>query len=200
MLNAPAPTATLDAVTTPYGPAPDYGPPPTMYPQYPMGTMGPVAERGGLAQPRPVRLAFWLTLGGAVLFLALMAVALAVSMDDIRDSARGNLIDAGKPFDEGDVSARASGTVFVLVFAALLAAAPLITFGSLLRGGRNWTRVLLTVLVSIGGFVALILMLPPYASLGLLLRLVALALAGVSIAIVALLFSRQANTFFTGPR
>jgi hypothetical protein len=171
-----------------------------MYPQYPMGTMGPVAERGTLAQPRAVRLAFWLTLGGALLFLALAALALSVSMDDLRDTARGNLTDAGDPFDEGDVRANASGTLFVLMFAALLATAPFITFGSLLRGGRNWTRVLLTVLVSIGGFVAVILMLPPYASLGLLLRLMALALAGVSIVIVALLFSREANTFFTGPR
>jgi hypothetical protein len=162
--------------------------------------MSPVAERGRLAQPRAVRLAFWLTLGGAVLFLAFVTIVLSASMDDIRDLARGNLTDAGDPFDEGDVNANASGTLFVLVFTALLATAPFVTFGSLLRRGRNWTRVLLTVLVSIGGFVALLLMLPPYPGPDLLLRLMALALAGVSIAIVGLLFSGGANTFFTGPR
>ena len=168
-----------------------------MYPMYPMA---PVAERGGLVQPRSVRLSFWLTLGGAVLFLALAAIALAGSMEEIRDEVRSEFTAEGRSFDEGDVSSGASGTVFVLMFASLVAVAPSIVFGSLLRRGRNWTRVLLTVLVSIGGFVTLIVMLPSYASFGLLIRLMALALVGLSIAIVALLFSRSSNEFFTGPR
>ena len=75
-----------------------------------------------------------------------------------------------------------------------------LTLGALLRRGRNWTRVLLTVLVSIGGFVTLILMVPPYPSYGLLIRLLAPALAGESVAIVALLFARASHEFFTGPR
>jgi hypothetical protein len=93
-----------------------------------------------------------------------------------------------------------AATIFVLMFASLVATAPYLTFGALLRRGRNPTRMLPTVLVSIGGFVTLILMVPPYASCGLLIRILAPALIGGSVAIVALLFARASNEFFTGRR
>lgn len=199
-MNKRAAGATLGGVTTPFGPPPDQGQPGYPPPMYPSLPMAPVAAQNELAHPRAVRLAFWLTLGGAVLFVALVAIALSVSAEDIRDLGRGTTSDGGAPVDEHTVRTNAAGTQFVLAFAALLATAPFITFGALLGGGRNWARVLLTVLVSVGGVLVLILMLPSYASYGLLIRLMAVALIGLSIAIVSLLFSRASNAFFTGPR
>jgi hypothetical protein len=54
-----------------------------------------------------VRLAFWLTLGGAALFLALVALAMSVSMDDLRDTARGNLRGRFKTLRIGDLAGQA---------------------------------------------------------------------------------------------
>ena len=91
-------------------------------------------------------------------------------------------------------------SAFFYVLLAVVAAAPFITFGALLGTGRNWVRVLLTVLLSVGGFISLIALLTPYSEADALLRVIALMLLGISVAVITLLFSSAANRFFAGPR
>ncbi|OLF07477.1 hypothetical protein BLA60_26455 [Actinophytocola xinjiangensis] len=159
--------------------------------------MAPVAAVPPVAEPAAVRVAFWLTLGGAALFLALVGLWIGVGWGGLRDSARTQLMDNGDPVGSGDVDVRARAATFVIILFAVVGTAPYVTFAALLVRGRNWARVLLTVLVSIGGFVALVAVFLPYDhDLGPATRLVALALAGVSAAIVSLLFGRRVNRYF----
>jgi hypothetical protein len=162
--------------------------------------MAPVATPGSKPRPRGVTAAFWLTLAGSALFLASVAIVLAATIDSLRDIVRETYIEDGTPYDETDIQSGAMSTAMLLMFLALVPTAPFITFAALLRGGRNWARVLLTVLVSIGGFVSIVQIFLPYPNAAALIRVVELALVGTSVAIIILLFSARANRYFAGPQ
>lgn len=171
----------------------DFGLGPAM-PVYPMA---PAATAPPMARPSSVREAFWFTLGGAALFVALAGLWLAVGWDGIRDGAREGLVDEGGFVNAADIDVRARAMAFFVMLFAVLATAPYVTFAALMLRGRNWARVWLTVLVSIGGFVTLIAVFLPYdGRLGIVARLVALVLTGLSVTIVSMLFGRQANQYF----
>jgi len=154
------------------------------------------------ARPGVVTAAFWLTLGGAALFLVTVALLLGVAWEDMRETARETLVEDGERYTEEDLDSTARMVMFVYVLLAVLATAPFVTFASLLRGGRNWARVVLTVFVSIGGFVSLIMVFPPYGDHVNVpvVRVLELVLAGLAATIIVLLFSRDANRYFAGPR
>jgi len=172
---------------------PPYGRQPVSLP------MSPLAAAPQPRRPRAVDLAWWLTLGGAVLFLVLLIVDVAGSWNDILAAARRGLVADGQPFTERDVQTDAKGTAFVLMAFGAAIAAPFVTFGALLLKGRNWTRVVLTVLLSIGAFLSAVLMLPVFTG-GIAGVLLAAVLVGLAIWVIVLLFSRAANEFFAGPR
>jgi hypothetical protein len=165
------------------------------YPSYPH-PMAPMAVPP--SRPQSVTAAFWFTLAGVVLFLVVVGLGIGVGWDDLRDVSREELVEDGERFTSADIDTSARGGAFGLCLAALVMTAPYVTFAAVVLRGRNWARVLLTVLVSIGGFVSIFALFPAYDSpLGGLLRVAVALLVGSSITVVTLLFGRAANQYFT---
>lgn len=152
-----------------------------------------------LPPPRPqsVTAAFWFTLAGAVLYIVVVGLGIGVGWDDLREAAREDLVEDGERFTSADLDTSVRASAFGLIFVALVMTAPYVTFAAVALRGRNWARVLLTVLVSIGGFASIFALFPAYDSpLSGLLRAAVALLIGSAITVVTLLFGRVANKYF----
>lgn len=161
--------------------------PPPVYP------MAPAATPVRMSRPAVITAAFWLVIAGAVLFVVGVATALTANMTDLEQFARESFAEDGEPFTEGDVQSLARFEALWFTVLAAVLAAPYVIFACLLRGGRNWARVTLTVIVSIGGFVTALLIIAP---LGIGIRLVEVAVVAIAIMTIVLMFNSTANPYF----
>ncbi|TSE14601.1 hypothetical protein B1A87_000265 [Arthrobacter sp. KBS0703] len=141
--SAPSPFGQAQSGKSPYGQSP-YGQPPYGYPsEQPQGGTGAGA-------PQLVNTSFWMILGAGV--LSVLSVLLAIpTLDDpaIRNSFEEQLRGSGQNVAFDDVKGFLIGTmvVFALIGAGLYA---LVAFN--VRKGRNWARILGTVLAALSVF------------------------------------------------
>jgi ABC-type Fe3+ transport system permease subunit len=178
------------------GPLPGFHPPSyeqAAYPAYqqaPYPGMPGVGAAPPMRRPGAVNLALWLILLGAAVVLAMFVSAVLIGGADLEQSARESLAQDG-PYTESDV--RSLKTFLIAMFSALLAVpmALFVVFGFVMRTGRNWARVTLTVLLSIGLVVALGLALAPAY---LAVRLLAVVMFPLNIAAIVAMF--QAGPYF----
>lgn len=151
---------------------------------------------GGASTPMPrpatVRFAFWLIMAGSAIALAMFVSALVIGADELDRSVRESLAEDGL-YTEADV--RSTKLFAIVAFSVMLAVAMalFVVFGFVMRSGRNWARVTLTVLLAIGMLVALGLALAPVF---LPVRLLAVAMFPLNIAVVVAMFQRSAGTYF----
>lgn len=187
--SGPVPGFEPPAYETGQQPAPAYptGQPPPAYP------MAPVATPDRMPRPAVITAAFWLLMAGAALFVIGVAATLVANMDNLEQFSRESLQEDGQQFTEGDVHGVARISAMLFTAAAAVLATPYVIFAALLRGGRNWARITLTVLVSIGGFVTALLIIAP---LDLGARLAEVALVIIAIVIIVLMFNSTANPYF----
>lgn len=165
----------------------------TPYPGYPgmPGVASPPAP-GRRRRPGVVDFAFWLILLGGAISVAMLVSALLIGNADLERSLGETLAEDG-PYTEEDLR---SFKAFVIAMFAVLLAVPLalfVVFGFVMRGGRNWARVTLTVLLSIGLLVALgIAVAPAYVPV----RLLAVLMIPLNVAIIVAMFQSAANQYF----
>ena len=105
-------------------------------------------------RPRSVSTAFILWMVLAVILVASLILVLAASDDSLRDAAKQALDRQGKKTpSEQEINdtislIRTFGIVFNLVFVALI-----VGFAFLMRGGKNWARISVTV---VGGILVVL--------------------------------------------
>lgn len=164
----------------PYEPMPSAPPPEDRAP-------APVAAR-----PTSVTISFaiWAVVG----LVFLLGAVITIAQDDqvFRDAARETLErtnsqPSAQEIDDLANLIRNIGLIFNLVFAALI-----LVFAWIMRAGRNWARITLTVL----GGISLILILLGIGSLNIV-SIIQLVLTVVAI---YLMFRRDANEFFAAGR
>ena len=158
------------------------------YPGYPaMPGAAPPARR-----PGSVELAFRLIMIGTAIVVAMVALGFLLGADAIDREAREELAKDGD-FTAADVQAFKVG---LIVGTSVMVGIPMtlfVVFGFVMRGGRNWARVTLTVLLSLGMLAALITALVPVV---LAVRLLAIVLIPVNIAVIVAMFQSSAGPFF----
>jgi hypothetical protein len=141
--SAPSPFGQAQSAKSPYGQSP-YGQPPYGYPsEQPQGGTGAGA-------PQLVNTSFWMILGAGV--LSVLSVLLTIpTLDDpvMRNTFEEQLRGSGQNVAFDDVKGFIIGTmvVFALIGAGLYA---LVAFN--VRKGRNWARILGTVLAALSVF------------------------------------------------
>jgi hypothetical protein len=183
-----------ELVPNPGQPQPDYYAPPSYrqapYPGYP--AMSGVGLAPPMRRPSPVRFAFWLILLGAAIVAAMFVSAVVIGNDEITQNARDSLAKDG-PYTEADVQ---NFKMFAIGGFAVLVAIPMaliVIFGFVMRTGRNWARVTLTVLLAIGLLPAVgIALAPAY----LVVRLLAVLMVPLIAGIIVGMFQPSANPYF----
>jgi hypothetical protein len=115
-------------------------PPPSGYP----------APGAPLREPRPrtVEISFWLWIVNLALGAIGSAVALA-QIDQVRTDAINKAIAQNPTMDRSVISSVATGVLIGSVAVGLLFIAVGLLFVFLMRGGRNWARIVLAVLGSL---------------------------------------------------
>ena len=170
-----------------YPTAPYPGP---AYPGYP--AMSDTGGAPAVSRPGAVSLAFWLILLGSAIVVAMFVSALVFGAEDLDRNARETLAEDGL-YTEADV--RSFKTFAIAAFSGMVAigVALFVVFGFVMRTGRNWARVLLTVLLGIGLLVALGLALGPVF---LAVRLLAVLMFPLDIAVIVAMFQPSNSPFF----
>jgi hypothetical protein len=161
-----------------------------LYPGYPAMPGGGAAA--AMARPTPVIVAFWLVLGGVVLVMLMLVLALLLDWATVLAQARESVAEDG-PYTEAEVRTVARITAGVYTLGIGIPATLYIVFAFLMRGGRNWARVTLTVLLSIGMAAALITAIVP---LPVVVRLLVIPLVAISITAIVAMFARDAGPYF----
>lgn len=200
-------------MSEPNGPLPGFEPPsrePASYPSqlpsyeqavYPTYEQAPypgqpVTPSAGVATPprRPgsVIFAFRLILLGSVVVAAMLVLAFVIGNDELEQSARDELAKDG-PYTDSDVQFFKAGVIGVSSLSVAVPMALIIIFGAVMRGGRNWARVTLTVLLSLGLLGAMITALAPAY---LPVRLLAVLMFPLNVAIIVAMFQSTANRYF----
>ncbi|VXC63083.1 conserved membrane hypothetical protein [Arthrobacter sp. 9V] len=157
--------------SSPYGQpaAPQYGQQSSPYgqpaaPQYGQGNNWPSQQPGPTTIPQMVNIGFWLIVGAGVIWL----ISLFISMASISDPAMRSMIEdqmaAGGAADVRfeDIQAFVVGTMVVM---AIIGAALYAVVALNVRKGRNWARILGTVLAAISIFMLVPLSLATLAAL-----------------------------------
>jgi hypothetical protein len=177
---------------------PSYEPPPPYHPGYQQApypgypVMPGVGAAPPMRRPGPVVLAFRLILLGAAIVAAMWVLNLALGTESLDRAARESLAQDG-PYTESDVTAFKAG---VIGGSAVFIAIPMtliVVFGFVMRRGRNWARVTLTVLLSLGLIAAVITALVPAY---LVVRLLAVVLFVVNVGILFAMFHSAAGPYF----
>ena len=160
------------------------------YPGYP--TMPGVGAAPPMRRPGSVQLAFRLILLGSVIVAAMLVLAFVVGSNEMDLGVRETLAEDGA-YTESDVQ---SFKTFLIVVASLSVAVPMalfVVFGFVMRSGRNWARITLTVLLSLGLLGALITAIAPAY---LPVRLLAVLMFPLNIAVIVAMFQPSANPYF----
>lgn len=137
--------------------------------------------------PREIEASFWVWVGGAVLSL-LTVVLLLVDMDEVINLAVQSYRDRpARGVSEQQVVSVARTLVYVTAVLYVIVAGLFVFLAYMMRGGRNWARITLTVLAAL----VVIFSFGDTTVLGLL------TLAAAVIAAV-LFYLPNANAYFTG--
>ncbi len=143
--------------------APQYGQPPAA-PQYGQDTNWPSQQPGPTTVPQMVNIAFWLIVGAAAIWL----ISIIISIAAINDPAtRAMFEDQMAASGAGDMRFEDLQGVFVGIMVAVgIIGAGLYALVALnVRKGRNWARILGTVLAAISIFMLVPLSLATLAAL-----------------------------------
>ncbi|MGH3916438.1 MAG: hypothetical protein ACRDTC_23965 [Pseudonocardiaceae bacterium] len=187
-------------MTTPQDP---HGEPPPAFPPPSPSSIPPPAGDGTAPAPREVKptrpkevtISFWLWAGNALIGLVVIVVVISqydtirdVVLDGAREAAQrqGGIVDERQL----DVITTAVIVVFAVVFLAVSTAQLL--FAVFMRNGRNWARIVLTVL---GGLLLLVQLLSLTGTAGGELALTALSTA-VLVAAIITMYLPAANPWF----
>ncbi|HEV8555228.1 MAG TPA: hypothetical protein VGR06_02370 [Actinophytocola sp.] len=161
--------------------------PPLSYPPMPSGGF-----TGPMPRPQAVSIAFGLVLLGIGIVVLMLVLSLVIEYDALTESMAEELAKDG-PYTEGELHAATSFTAGLISVIVGVAAGLFLLFGILMRTGRNWARVVLTVLLSFGMLVSILLGALPF---GLVIRFLALPLFVVCVFAVGVMFSRSAGPYF----
>lgn len=168
-------------------------PPP--YEQQPLVSYPPMYG-GGFRHPMPrpvsVAVAFRLVLLGIGIVLLMLVLSLVIDYDDLRRSAAEELAKDG-PYTDSDLRTFTQILAGLISATVAVAAGLFLLFGLLMRSGRNWARVVLTVLLSFGLLVSLVLTIAP---VGMVIRMLCIPLIVVSVATIVAMFARGAGPYF----
>jgi hypothetical protein len=160
------------------------------YPGYPampgMGAAPPVRR------PASVVLAFRLILLGAALCVAMVVLSFVLGADALDKNLRSDLAKDGA-YTESDLQAYKAGVIGVVAVLVAIPMALFVVFGFVMRSGRNWARVTLTVLLSLGLLAAVIEALVPTF---LPARLLAILLFVVNVGVLVAMFQSSAAPHF----
>jgi hypothetical protein len=161
------------------------------YPGYPVMPPG-MGAAPPMRRPGSVVLAFRLILLGAAIVAAMWVLNLALDTESLDRVARESLAQDG-PYTESDVSAFKAGVIAVSVVFIAIPMTLIVVFGFVMRRGRNWARVTLTVLLSLGLIAAVITALVPVY---VVVRLLAVVLFVVNVGILFAMFHSSADPYF----
>jgi hypothetical protein len=153
----------------------------------PGGGMTPAVPR-----PTPVTVAFWLVLGGAAVVLLMLVLGFVTDWDSWVEQAREQLAEDGA-YTQNDLDSFSRFSAGAVTVGLLVPMGLYILFGALMRSGRNWARVTLTVFLSLGLVAALVVALVP---LTLVVRLLAIPLALLCIATIVVMFAGSTGPYF----
>ncbi|HEX7302135.1 hypothetical protein [Lentzea sp.] len=134
-------------------PAASYPPQPGQYQVSQVGqasfSMAPLApvlpQELGPARPPTVTAAMWIWIAAAVLSVAVLPVMLLTNTDFFLS---GDSITSERDRQAGEIGLRVMATL--AGFGMLIAAAPYVAFAIVMRGGKSWARILLTILGALG--------------------------------------------------
>jgi hypothetical protein len=146
-----------------------------------------VAER-----PKSVDNAFLLWIIGAAISLLSVIFIFTVGADAITDSAREGLKNSGRAYTEDDVKNLANATKIIGVVIGLLFVGLFVLFAYKMRAGRNWARIVLTVL----GGLSIVFTLIGISSTDGLTLVVRLIQAVLTLVAIYFMFRPDANRYF----
>lgn len=154
-------------------------------------------ERAGPGvRPKSVDTAVMLWVAGAVISIVAGIVVLVFGGDQFAEAARRSLQTAGTPFTEDDVRSRIAAAKLLSAVISFAFFALTMLFVLMMRAGRNWARVVLTVLGALS-IVSLLLSFSQAGGLDLTLGLVQAVLAGAAI---YFMFQPDARPYFAPRR
>ena len=186
----------------PQGPYPQ-GPPPQGPPGYPAAAPQPYGSdqygQYGSAppqRPKEVDTSFWLWIGSMVMSL-LGAILTFSQFDDIRQQAIDDALRANPTLDRQFFESTFDTVLIVgLVFGLLLVALELF-FIFKMRAGRNWARIVLTVLGAISVLSALFGLGQPQPALTLVTSALSMLLV---VGAIVMMYVKGAAPWFRRPR
>ncbi len=150
---------------------------------------GPAPLRG--IRPREVEISFWLWIANLVLGL-LGAVIAYFQIDEIQAEAINETLAENPTLDRSVVENAATAGLIVGVVIGLLLIAAQVAFVFLMRGGRNWARIVLAVLGGLGVLIGLLGLAGTTGSMGVGALLQLLLLIGA----IVTMFLPAANAWF----
>src|SRR5436190_4478632 len=143
-------------------------------------------------RPKSVDNAFLLWIIGAGIYLLIVTLTVTFGADAITDSTREGLKNSGRAYTEDDVKNLANATKIIGVVLGLLFVGLFVLFAYKMRAGRNWARIVLTVLGGLSIVVTLI-SISSTDGLTLVVRLIGTVLTLVTI---YFMFRPDANRYF----
>jgi len=162
------------------------------YQQAPYPGMAPTGAAPTVRRPGPVNVAFWLIMLGSAIVVAMFVSAVLIGDADLDRAAREELAKDGS-FTDSDVRFFKIGVIGTFAAMVVVPLALFVVFGFVMRAGRNWARVTLTVLLSLGLVAALITALAPAY---LAVRLLAVVMFPLNIAVIVTMFQSSAGPHF----
>lgn len=116
-----------------------------------MTTPRPQAE----TRPKEVEISFWLWIGTIVLGL-IGSLPILIQFDELRAQAINQALAQDPTLDRSAIESITTGALVVGAVIGLLLVIAQIIFVFLMRGGRNWARIVLAVLGGLAVLAALI--------------------------------------------
>lgn len=157
---------------------------------WPMAPLTPVLpEEMAPSRPATITVATWVWIVGALLAIAVIPALIIGNTDEIV---------AGETTASDRDAAQLGARVMAVMsgFGMVVAAAPYIAFAIVLRNGRNWARILLTILGGLGFLsMAAILLVALQAQTWQLGVVLSIAVMGLTVAAVVLQFLPASNRF-----
>ncbi len=143
------------------------------------------------ARPRMVEISFWiwivnLAFGGITILVALTQI------DRLRSETINSAVAGNPTLDRSVIESAATGVLVGTIVVGLLCVAVGFVFVFLMRGGRNWARIMLAVL---GGLIVLLRLFGLTITTGPVLAISVVQLLLLTVAIVTM-FGRAANAWF----
>lgn len=143
-------------------------------------------------RPKEVEISFWLWIA-VLVFSALGVVITFFQIDRVRTEAINELLAQNPTMDRSLIESAATAGLIVGIMIGLLFVVAEFVFAFLMRGGRNWARIVLAVLGGLGVLLELVGLVGTAGAVGLLQLLL------LSAAIVTM-FLPPANAWFRPPR